>query len=269
MIHLFRIHWMVYVYLLVMSMMGLFIHLFIFILIIFLHECSHYCMARFFGCEVRNISFTIFGGLMEMEDMYSPNIWQDVVITVAGLFSHIVIHFCLLLLTNFFEIDSYVIKLLFIYNLGLFLFNLLPIYPLDGGKLLQYVLQSILPHYYAILVQSYISVVTLSVMTCFAIYYQFIHLQVIAVMAFLFMENLRVMRQLAVIQIRFYLWKMQLTSKQKLRLYYVAHQMNKLSLLRKLYRARETIFIVNQAHQGQTIREKKLLMSVWQDYYLK
>lgn len=269
MIHKVHIHWMIYAYLFAMSLMGLFIHIFILITLIFLHECSHYFVARCFGCEVRHVSFTIFGGLMEMDNLYSPYVWQDVVITVAGLFSHIVIHFSILLFTLLFHIDTYVVKLLFMYNVGLFLFNLLPIYPLDGGKLLQYLLQLILPHYYAVIVQSYISMIGLSMMTCLAIYYEFIHLQAIAVMAFLIMENIRVLRQLAFIQIRFYLWKMELTSKQRLHFYYVADRINKLLLLRQLYRTKETIFIVNQTHQTQTIREKKLLTSVWQDYYLK
>lgn len=112
-----------------------------FIGFVFLHELGH-CLAAFKeGVGVSRISLTPLGGLAEMSDPI-PGPAAEIVIALAGPFVSLLcaalawIPLGLLgrsanLFGNGWEAACGVI---FTMNLGLALFNLLPIFPLDGGR---------------------------------------------------------------------------------------------------------------------------------------
>ncbi|MDW3223850.1 MAG: site-2 protease family protein [Paracoccaceae bacterium] len=128
----------VYLMLAVTAMLGLFASL-------LLHELAHSVVARHLGVPIKSITLFLFGGVAELEA--EPNSARaEFWIAVAGP----VMSFCLAL--GFWVLDvvaiwsglpetiSAVLYYLALINLILAVFNLLPAFPLDGGRVLRAVL---------------------------------------------------------------------------------------------------------------------------------
>jgi Zn-dependent protease/CBS domain-containing protein len=105
------------------------------------HELSHALVARRFGIEVRDITLFIFGGAASLEgDAKTPG--QEALIALAGPVCSIVLG--AVLIGGSFLIGQPVIGnmayWLGIVNLSLAIFNLIPAFPMDGGRILRAVL---------------------------------------------------------------------------------------------------------------------------------
>lgn len=124
---------------------GHFLELIALFTIVFIHELGHVFAARCFGIQVLAIQMLPFGGVAEMEDMSHLTARREIAIALAGPLQNILMIGVSLLLhvCGLWEGAFY---LYFIYsNLLIALFNLLPILPLDGGKVSQALISSILP----------------------------------------------------------------------------------------------------------------------------
>ena len=105
------------------------------------HELSHAFVARRFGVEVRDITLFIFGGAASLEqDAPAPR--AEAVVAAAGPLSSIVIGLVLLALAAVIrqpQLEA-TIGWLANVNLALGVFNLIPGFPMDGGRILRAVL---------------------------------------------------------------------------------------------------------------------------------
>ena len=122
---------------------------------VFLHELAHSWVALKKGMKVGSITLFILGGASEIEDEISPNPRDELPMAIAGplmslflgLVSEGVAYASLLFIPNdalaglFFYIFGY----LGILNIILFAFNLLPAFPMDGGRVLRAILALWLP----------------------------------------------------------------------------------------------------------------------------
>jgi len=103
------------------------------------HELCHSLVARRFGLPMRGITLFIFGGVAEMEDE-PPSAKAEFFIAIAGPLSSIFLGFFfwgILLLGNYLNFPGPILIIfsyLRIINLVLAAFNMLPAYPLDGGR---------------------------------------------------------------------------------------------------------------------------------------
>ena len=99
---------------------------------VLIHELCHSLVAKRFGAKVRGIILFIFGGIALIEDLpKEPK--KEFLIAIAGPMSNFVIAFiCYLLmpLSQLFYILAY-------FNVLLAVFNLLPAFPMDGGRILR------------------------------------------------------------------------------------------------------------------------------------
>lgn len=109
---------------------------------IVLHELGHALIARRYGVEMRGITLFIFGGVAEMRDE-PPNSPAEFAIAIAGPLVSVVIGVASLAsgwlldtLGNHPEAPA-VLYYLGIINLVLVGFNLIPAFPLDGGRVLR------------------------------------------------------------------------------------------------------------------------------------
>ena len=99
---------------------------------IMLHEGSHLVAARLFGVRTQRISLTPFGGLAQMQN--APTAKAAFFIALAGpILNLLLAQICLLLYKVH---PDPLLRLFFLANLAIGLFNLLPAYPLDGGRML-------------------------------------------------------------------------------------------------------------------------------------
>ncbi|MGZ8562219.1 MAG: site-2 protease family protein [Candidatus Limnocylindria bacterium] len=105
------------------------------------HELSHALVARRFGMRVRDITLFIFGGAASLEgDAERPR--DEALIAAAGPLTSLAIGAALLGLSLVIaqpEVEAIVGWLGFI-NLTLGVFNLIPGFPMDGGRILRAVL---------------------------------------------------------------------------------------------------------------------------------
>ena len=110
---------------------------------VLLHELGHSMAARQFGIETSSIVLLPIGGIATLERMpRKPQ--QELWIAVAGPLVNVVIAATLLLSMGFIQAvaPSMVgwFKHLLIANVGLVVFNMLPAFPMDGGRVLRAVL---------------------------------------------------------------------------------------------------------------------------------
>lgn len=109
---------------------------------VLLHELSHALMARRFGIGMRGITLFIFGGVAEMDDE-PPSPRAEFEVAIAGPILSFILGFLFLGVLVFnavwvvpLEIVA-LASLLAWMNVTLALFNLIPAFPLDGGRILR------------------------------------------------------------------------------------------------------------------------------------
>jgi stage IV sporulation protein FB len=105
------------------------------LLIIFVHEMGHAVAASFFSWRIKKISFLPFGGVAEIDEHGNRPLREEAIVTLAGPLQHIWLIGVGFLLVELNIISPELFGLFFQYNLMVLIFNLLPIWPLDGGKI--------------------------------------------------------------------------------------------------------------------------------------
>lgn len=134
-----------------------------FILLLFLcvtlHEFGHAFAARAFGIRTPDITLLPIGGVARLERMPS-NPFQELMIAVAGPAVNVVIVTVLILflggIPDFTEdsqsVPRQLLNGLCYVNLMLIVFNMIPAFPMDGGRVLRAILAMRFPHATATLV---------------------------------------------------------------------------------------------------------------------
>src|SRR5262245_16594046 len=113
-----------------------------------LHEFGHALTARQFGIGTRSITLSPLGGIAQLDRM-SQKPWEEFWIAIAGPLVNVAIALVLGVAVAW----SYVLNpalvgtlgwqflsVLLAMNIGLVIFNLLPVFPMDGGRVLRAIL---------------------------------------------------------------------------------------------------------------------------------
>lgn len=116
----------------VVGMLGLFAS-------IILHEIAHSIVARKQGMTIQGITLFVFGGVSEMADD-SPGPWAEFTMAVAGPITSIMLSAVFYLVAIFMKLPGPIVGIfwyLSMINAILAFFNLLPAFPLDGGRIVR------------------------------------------------------------------------------------------------------------------------------------
>jgi Zn-dependent protease len=105
------------------------------------HELAHSLVARYYDIKISGITLFIFGGVAELEDE-PPTAKSEFLVAIAGPISSFTLAGILYLLmeglSGVAPIEAFaVLDYLMLINLVLAIFNLLPAFPLDGGRMLR------------------------------------------------------------------------------------------------------------------------------------
>ena len=117
-------------------LIGSFMPFIILLLLIIVHEIGHFITAIFFRIEVDKIYIYPFGGVSKFNISLNESLLKEFLILIMGPLFQIAFYFIIINIDYF---NNY-INLITVYNYTILLFNLLPIYPLDGGRILKYIL---------------------------------------------------------------------------------------------------------------------------------
>jgi Zn-dependent protease/CBS domain-containing protein len=114
-----------------------------------LHELGHSVVAMRFGFPIDSITLWIFGGIAKLTEM--PENWrQEFMIAIAGPIVSVAVGVACggayLLVPNSFPAVRFVVGYLALMNVALAVFNLLPAFPMDGGRVLRALLSRTRPY---------------------------------------------------------------------------------------------------------------------------
>jgi len=104
--------------------------------IVFIHELGHAVAALFFSWRIKRILLLPFGGVADTDECGNRPLKEEIIVSLAGPIQHVWLVLVAFLLAKLGMMNEELFKLFFEYNAAIFLINLLPIWPLDGGKLL-------------------------------------------------------------------------------------------------------------------------------------
>lgn len=104
--------------------------------IIVIHELGHAGAAAFFSWRIKRITLLPFGGVAEMDEHGNRPMKEEAIVVLFGPLQHVWLVLGSFILLKLSWLSPETFALFLKYNLMVFLFNLLPIWPLDGGKLL-------------------------------------------------------------------------------------------------------------------------------------
>ena len=131
-------------------------------LLVCIHELCHLLMAYSFHFQIDKIEILPFGAYLTLKDFFYHPIAHEICVVLAGPCSHLFIYFLIHTFTQGVYHD-YLVRM----NMTIFLFNLMPIYPLDGGRLIGLLLQSMMDLQKAMTFHLKVSVFALCVLTVF------------------------------------------------------------------------------------------------------
>ncbi len=141
--------------------------LFVFVLLS-VHESMHILIAKKFGYSVTCVTVYPFGLMAHIHYFeYKKSIWELIII-IAGLLVHIVVIPLLYLCQDIQLISNAFMEYLMMINIQILLFNLIPIYPLDGGRIVRNILEVIFTYKVAktisIIISFFILVIYINIM---------------------------------------------------------------------------------------------------------
>lgn len=128
----------------IMIALGYIEQFFILFLTVTLHELAHIFIAQIYGVKLIKIVFYPIGEMAILDNIFVLKRVKKFLIICAGPFINLVLGFIFLALGN-----NDIFKLISITNFSICIFNCIPIYPLDGGRILHLLLSNVIGILYA------------------------------------------------------------------------------------------------------------------------
>lgn len=120
-------------------------NLLVFTSIILVHETGHYLMAKINNLEVNKIIIYPYGGITKINNKLNENINKELSVAISGIIMQLLFYLIIYLLYKNNYLREYIFNLFYNYNKSILLFNILPIIPLDGSKILNLILYKFIP----------------------------------------------------------------------------------------------------------------------------
>lgn len=148
---------------------GQFLELLTLFTIVFIHEMGHVIAALLNGVTVKSVQLLPFGGVAVIEDHGRLTAGREITIALAGPLQNGIMIVMALLLQQAGGGSSAFLAYFIQANAIIALFNLLPVLPLDGGKILQAALSMLVPYYYTLLWSGRVSITASVLVICYAL----------------------------------------------------------------------------------------------------
>ena len=154
--NIFKVHPFYFLAAFISSITGNFKYFLVFSVIIVIHELGHVITALILKWKIEKVILLPFGALTIFNEDINRPLIEEFLILVLGPLTQIVFTF----IYNYFNYSEKFIN----YSIVILVFNLLPIFPLDGSKILNIFLNKFLSFKKSHLITIYISLITILVL---------------------------------------------------------------------------------------------------------
>lgn len=151
---------------------GYFSNLIIFTSIILFHELGHYIIAKINHLNPQKIIIYPYGGITIINNLINTKIIKELAVALSGIIFQTIYYFIIIILYKNNMIRDYIFNIFIKYHYSILLFNILPIHPLDGSKILNLLLSIYLPYKLVNKLNIIISILT-GIIVLSINYYQF------------------------------------------------------------------------------------------------
>ena len=182
---------------------GLFLEASCVALLLFVHEMGHAAAAKALRWRISKIEMLPFGGKLETDEHAGRPLVEEWLVVTAGPFMHVPMFAVSVLLFKAGWIGSDFYQLIVQLNAFLLLFNLLPVLPLDGGKMVQLLLCTVQPYYKAYRQSIFFSFMFLTLAMAAAVFTLSFYAQLVLTASYIAVQLLLMWKEKEVMFIRF------------------------------------------------------------------
>lgn len=155
----FKINNYTYFFALICMLCGYIKNITIIFTICLFHELGHIFFIKLFKYNIISVELLPFGGYTTIDQKINSNINKDLLIAMGGFIFQILLFIIIYLLKNKINIITY--NLFQSYNVTLILFNLIPIIPLDGSRIMHLLLEKLFSYHLSYYLNFFISIIVL------------------------------------------------------------------------------------------------------------
>ncbi len=142
------------------------------LLTIIAHELSHIVVAINKNIDIKEVEIFPFGGIAKLDGFISCNPKLEIIVSLAGPLMNFFLGF-ILYFFSMIKIDNYIINYALKINLCMGLFNLAPILPLDGGRVVRALLSMVVGYKRSTNILIMISYIISTIMIVFGVVFYF------------------------------------------------------------------------------------------------
>jgi len=176
---------------------GLFKDVITLFMVIIIHEVGHVITSIMYKWKIKKIDITICGGFITYDEEIDKPFSEEVLIAISGFIFQGLLYLLTSVLHTYNLIDLKTLNLIDKYNLSVFLFNVLPIYPLDGSKILSVFLNMIFPYKKSVKLTNIISIITIIFIVFFFIIFDFnLEYSYIMILGFIISKIIKVIKDI-------------------------------------------------------------------------
>lgn len=156
--NILTINYFTYFYFFMAFLCGYFKNTLILFFIVLIHEFGHILIIKLFKYKIVKVTIYPFGGITKIDKPINSSINQELFIAFGGILMQLI---SLLFIKN---------HLFYYYSLNIILFNLLPIYPLDGYRIINLILDKFLAFEKSLKYSNILSIIILITFLLFNIF---------------------------------------------------------------------------------------------------
>jgi stage IV sporulation protein FB len=224
---------------------------------------GHAAAAHYFKWRIHKIELLPFGGVAEVEDAGNRPFREELIVIIAGPLQHIWLILLSYSLVHFSFWTSTDHRMFVWHNLMILLFNLIPIFPLDGGRLVQLWCTYRFPYVQGLRLSRWASNGVLLILIVMSVIWFPYHLNLWVVLSFLGLTNYLEWKQRHYRFMRFLMARWARKDRRHVRQSFlsVRDSMPLKEAMKQIKRGHYHVYNVFQLQTGtaQTIEEKELL----------
>lgn len=149
----FKIHFFFFISIFISFITGHFKDAIIFTALILVHEMGHIIVGLLFKWKIEKVLLLPFGCITIFNQKLNASLKEEFLIAISGPIFQIIFYY---LMNN---------EMINIYHYSILFFNLIPIYPLDGSKILNILFNKIMPFRYSYLVSIILSLIIIIILS--------------------------------------------------------------------------------------------------------